>query len=75
MPTLATSPWIALGGLVGLPLLVLWMARLCHRVVHCPHCGGRGRHYVGFFSELHTRAREIGPVHCKHCHARFVFMA
>ncbi len=75
MQALVITPWVAVGGFVGLSLLVVWFARLCHRAIHCPHCGARGQHYVGFFSELRIRAREIGPVYCKHCHARFVFMA
>jgi hypothetical protein len=75
MQTPAASPWMALGGLIGVSLVIVWMARMCHRLVHCPHCGAQSRHYVGFFSEWRNRAREIGPVRCKHCHTRFVFMA
>jgi hypothetical protein len=72
LPTV--SPWLVLGILLGLCLLVVGIACLCHRLVQCPHCGARARYYVGFFSEWHTRARAIGPVLCKRCQARFVFM-
>ena len=75
MSTVAPILWLALGGVLGLPLMIIWLACLCHRPVNCPHCGIRGRYYVGFFSELRTRTRDIGPVYCKHCHARFVFIA
>ena len=75
MSAVVTSGWFALGALVGLSLLVVWMACLCHRLVHCPYCGGRSRCYVGFFSELRTQAREIGPVPCKYCQTPFRFVA
>ena len=75
MQALAISPWIVFSSLAGLPLLIVWVARLCHRCVACPHCGKRGRHYVGFFRELRTRAEPIGPVYCRHCHTRFIFLA
>ena len=75
MHGLVTSPWLTLGAMVGLPLLVIWLARMSHRPVHCPYCGMGGQHYIGFFSELRPQAIEIGPVNCKRCYARFVFMA
>ena len=62
------------GGCIGLFVLVIWMACLCHRAVRCPRCGAGARYYVGFFSELRTKAREVGPVWCKRCHTRFVFL-
>jgi hypothetical protein len=75
MQTLVASPWIILSSIVGMSLLVIGVARLCHRLVACPHCGKCGRHYVGFFRELRTRVEQVGPVYCRHCHARFVFVA
>lgn len=75
MSAVITSGWLALSVLVSLPFLVVWIACLCHRLVYCPYCGGRSRQYVGFFSELRTHAREIGPVPCKHCQTPFMFVA
>ncbi len=74
MQTLMASPWLTLSSLVVPPLLVIALAYLCHRAVPCPRCGAWGRYYVGFFCELRTRVREIGPVCCKHCQTRFVFL-
>jgi hypothetical protein len=75
MQALAASSWIILASLAGLPLLVVWVACLCHRLVACPQCGKRSRHYVGFFREWRARAQSVGPVYCRYCHARFVFLA
>jgi hypothetical protein len=75
MRTVVASPWVVLSSLAGIPLLVVWVAHLCHRLTTCPHCGKCGRHYVGFFREWRTRPEQVGPVYCRHCHARFVFLA
>jgi hypothetical protein len=75
MQALAASSWIILCSLVGLPMLVVWVACLCHRPVACPHCGKQSRHYVGFFRDLRARAQPVGPVYCRHCQAHFIFLA
>jgi hypothetical protein len=75
MPALVASPWIILGSVIGMLLLVVVVARLCHRLVACPHCGKQSHHYVGFCREWRAQAQRMGPVYCRYCQARFVFLA
>jgi hypothetical protein len=75
MSVLVASPWVILVSLAAVPVLVVWVAYLCHRLVTCPQCGKHSRHYVGFFRDMRVQAQPVGPVYCRYCHARFVFLA
>lgn len=71
----AAVRWLALGAWLLASLLVVWLAYRCHQVVPCPRCGLPGRYYVGWFRDLRPTVRTVGPVCCKRCQARFVFLA